>query len=491
MKFAVVLLLSVNLLVFGDDDCNRLNLKPDGPEKIKKNVQVTFSPDNFRVVEFPMAEFPELYFDKAFNTSRRTVIYWHGWLVNSVDKSVTAMRAAYRDFNVVAMDWSHYSVECDYYGTVRPQLKLVRNHWQFVWRDLQVFIVQKIAETFAGLLQRFLEYGYDINLLHLAGHSLGGQAVGKIARHLTVTTRGKFEIPMIVALDPAGPGFEKNALAGFAALSKGDAKFVEVIHTDAGVLGMNRACGTIDFFPNGGYLQPGEWITWIIVEKLKGNCQVAIQLHQSLIPSISSFATTNALSFSTKLPFVTQKVFQPNVVHRTMIFWATLKTRCVMKIQATLSTWDLKLTERKFALDCSDWVWLHFQTQIPAQLPENTTWRPMATNSNSARAKTVSSHQVLSVNSSDLRKRRATKSPAAKSLESYLNLNKFVKEQRNFLHSSLHDSLFSSTNLSLTLSCASFWFLSVFIFIPRSVALCSPSMFDNAPVYLRCNRRKP
>lgn len=120
------------------------------------------------------------------------------------------------------------------------------------------FFPLQIAETFSELLRRFLEYGYDIELLHLAGHSLGGQTVGKVARHLTVISRGKYQIPMIISLDPAGPGFEKDPLQDFAAISKKDARFVEVIHTDAGVLGMNRACGTVDFFPNGGYLQPGK-----------------------------------------------------------------------------------------------------------------------------------------------------------------------------------------------------------------------------------------
>lgn len=73
-----------------------------------------------------MKEFPDLYNDPLFDRTRRTVIYFHGWLVNTVDKSVVAMRSAYAGFNVIAVDWSYYSVNPDYYETVRPQLKIVR-----------------------------------------------------------------------------------------------------------------------------------------------------------------------------------------------------------------------------------------------------------------------------------------------------------------------------------------------------------------------------
>ena len=61
-------------------------------------------------------------------------------------------------------------------------------------------------------------------------------------------------------LDPAGPGFDiKNVTTR---LDKGDADFVDVIHTDVGRgganLGMVEAIGHVDFYPNGRNLkQPG------------------------------------------------------------------------------------------------------------------------------------------------------------------------------------------------------------------------------------------
>lgn len=56
-------------------------------------------------------------------------------------------------------------------------------------------------------------------------------------------------------LDPAGPGFEIQSQDGRISSLSGD--FVEIVHTDGGVLGMVRAIGHLDFYPNGGSSQPG------------------------------------------------------------------------------------------------------------------------------------------------------------------------------------------------------------------------------------------
>lgn len=56
-------------------------------------------------------------------------------------------------------------------------------------------------------------------------------------------------------MDPALPNFV-NAGRG-ARVSKGDASYVEVIHTNAGLLGYDSSIGDIDFYPNGGSSQAG------------------------------------------------------------------------------------------------------------------------------------------------------------------------------------------------------------------------------------------
>lgn len=50
----------------------------------------------------------------------------------------------------------------------------------------------------------FLDKGYSIDNVHMVGHSLGGQMVGKIGRELQEISRGKLVIPRIYVLDPAG-----------------------------------------------------------------------------------------------------------------------------------------------------------------------------------------------------------------------------------------------------------------------------------------------
>lgn len=52
--------------------------------------------------------------------------------------------------------------------------------------------------------------------------------------------------------------FETNAFTGFEPLSKTDAAYVQVIHTNGGILGMQGQVGTADFYPNGGIRQPGK-----------------------------------------------------------------------------------------------------------------------------------------------------------------------------------------------------------------------------------------
>lgn len=61
---------------------------------------------------------------------------------------------------------------------------------------------------------------------------------------------------LILGLDPALPLYMFNGPS--SRLSASDAKFVDVIHTDGGILGYPWPLGHADFFPNGGRpLQPG------------------------------------------------------------------------------------------------------------------------------------------------------------------------------------------------------------------------------------------
>ncbi|XP_077522192.1 phospholipase A1-like isoform X1 [Amblyomma americanum] len=91
--------------------------------------------------------------------------------------------------------------------------------------------------------------------MHLIGFSLGAHQAGFCARHLESNTGHK--LGRITGLDPAGPLFENSNVS----LSKTDAIFVDIIHTNGGKLsesklGLNESIGHVDFYPNGGSDQP-------------------------------------------------------------------------------------------------------------------------------------------------------------------------------------------------------------------------------------------
>ena len=58
-----------------------------------------------------------------------------------------------------------------------------------------------------------------------------------------------------IGLDPAGLYFTttKNEVH----LDKTDAKYVDIVHTNAGYIGTADVVGHTDFFPNGGAVQTG------------------------------------------------------------------------------------------------------------------------------------------------------------------------------------------------------------------------------------------
>lgn len=79
------------------------------------------------------------------------------------------------------------------------------------------------------------------------GHSLGAHISGAAGQSFQ-NTAGKL-LPRITGLDPANPCFkEGETLQG---LMRGDAEFVDIIHTNSGVLGKRDPIGDADFYPNG------------------------------------------------------------------------------------------------------------------------------------------------------------------------------------------------------------------------------------------------
>ena len=64
-----------------------------------------------------------------------------------------------------------------------------------------------------------------------------------------------------IGLDPAGPYLSYTDPE--VRLDPSDARFVDVIHTDAGLPGNSQNVGDVDFYPNGGSRQPGCYFGFI------------------------------------------------------------------------------------------------------------------------------------------------------------------------------------------------------------------------------------
>lgn len=109
-----------------------------------------------------------------------------------------------------------------------------------------------IAKEIIGLHNK---RGVSFRNVHVIGHSLGAHIAGFTGKEVFKSTRSK--IYWITGLDPAGPLFEVPLQNKMNRLSDQDATFVEILHTDGGVLGFLTPLGTSDFFPNGGkFIQP-------------------------------------------------------------------------------------------------------------------------------------------------------------------------------------------------------------------------------------------
>ncbi|KAJ3642557.1 hypothetical protein Zmor_025322 [Zophobas morio] len=110
--------------------------------------------------------------------------------------------------------------------------------------------IKPVGEFIADLI---LSLKVPLENVHLIGHSLGAHLAGFVGKNLFARTGNK--VARITATDAAGPGFERSEAE--ARLSKHDASFVDVIHTDVGYFGIMKPIGHVDFYVNYGSIQPG------------------------------------------------------------------------------------------------------------------------------------------------------------------------------------------------------------------------------------------
>jgi hypothetical protein len=104
------------------------------------------------------------------------------------------------------------------------------------------------APILADALIKMSNNGFNLRTLHVVSHSLGVQLAGHTGRE--IQKKSNLKLPRITGLDPAKPLFYPNLHTDH--ITKDDAEMVDIIHTDAWVMGAPVSTGTIDFWPNGG-----------------------------------------------------------------------------------------------------------------------------------------------------------------------------------------------------------------------------------------------
>ncbi|XP_068703950.1 pancreatic lipase-related protein 2-like [Montipora foliosa] len=176
-----------------------------------------------------------------YDIKRRTIFMCHGWTETSSGHYDWGLRMKDAlldkgDFNVIMTDWS-VGANQDL-GVSSGNTRLVGAQMA----ELAQFLIYRNGNS-KDLADNF----------YLIGFSLGAHVVGYAGSYLQ--TKYGMTIGRITGLDPALPFFTGSDNA--VHLDKTDAKYVDVVHTNMGVVGTPDHVGHTDFFPNGGSLQPG------------------------------------------------------------------------------------------------------------------------------------------------------------------------------------------------------------------------------------------
>lgn len=165
------------------------------------------------------------------------MIYVHGWNEHSYNEGPKTVIGAYllrkSDLNVGFVNWEAYA--CSTLLQIVPRINPIAN--------AAVTVLKGNSE-------------FDPTKTHLVGSSLGALIASRIAR--TFNESGK-TFDRLTALDPSNFYTTLDLVYKFnkvAKVSTADAKFVDVIHTNAGSLGDSGSKGHVDFWPNGGKKQP-------------------------------------------------------------------------------------------------------------------------------------------------------------------------------------------------------------------------------------------
>ncbi|XP_071487026.1 pancreatic triacylglycerol lipase-like [Diadema antillarum] len=168
-----------------------------------------------------------------FNANRDTKFIIHGWTDVYTSSWVMNMKNAFlgKSVNVILVDWEE--------GASRANYAQSRANTRVVGKD-----IAKMMEKLKSVT------GASYGSMHIIGHSLGAHTAGYAGK-------ARSNVGRITGLDPAGPEF--TGCENYCKISKSDATFVDVIHSDGELTGAGLLdqLGHQDFYPNGGENMPG------------------------------------------------------------------------------------------------------------------------------------------------------------------------------------------------------------------------------------------
>lgn len=205
--------------------------------------------------------------ESNFDTSKPTKVFAHGWRMNGYDNdAVINLRnefLAKEDCNFIAVDWEELANNINYYSSAAN--------------------TQPVGSLTGDFLNFLVAQGLGVNQFHVIGFSLGAHVAGKAGAALN----GR--IPRITGLDPAYPGFSVENTD--ERLDVTDALFVDVMHTNSaslldGGLSFPVSIGHVDFWPNGGIVQPGCILTGSDILAIATGCSHS-RAHQYFAESIN------------------------------------------------------------------------------------------------------------------------------------------------------------------------------------------------------------
>ncbi|KAK5644544.1 hypothetical protein RI129_005844 [Pyrocoelia pectoralis] len=178
-----------------------------------------------------------------FNERENVKVIVHGFMGSWRDNGTLDGAQLYTQIckcNVILLDWER--------GAKGPHYANAAANTEIVGRQLGI------------LLLHMINNGLNPRKIHIVGFSLGAHIAGCASELLK---NNGFMIGRITGLDAASPLFRHSHIRDKSKkLDRSDALLVDAVHTDSSPFftdgfGLLEPIGHVDFFPNGGFEQPG------------------------------------------------------------------------------------------------------------------------------------------------------------------------------------------------------------------------------------------